>query len=217
MFFSGIDLVHGTPVLDIKPYHPNERLSSEQLRFPKWILETPMAPLRVTFADAALRQLKQICESNRGHPMQMEQTSSASEYNMNVASSSKGAVVFDNIRDDVHDSELERITCLTPANVLFEFYDGYDDIKEAIMETLRLDPRPICTKKRHDHGIYGFVLDKLNVIYRMTSEFVAEVVFIEYREVGQTGREVMRKKEWLEEMTALLRQQDAMILTSDQE
>ncbi len=34
---SGIDLIHGTPVLDIKPYHYLDSLDKEELKFPKWL------------------------------------------------------------------------------------------------------------------------------------------------------------------------------------
>lgn len=37
---SGIDLVHGTPVLDIKPYHYLDSLDKDELKFPNWLLES---------------------------------------------------------------------------------------------------------------------------------------------------------------------------------
>ena len=37
---SGIDLIHGTPVLDIKPYHYLDSLPQDQLQFPAWLTES---------------------------------------------------------------------------------------------------------------------------------------------------------------------------------
>jgi tRNA-Thr(GGU) m(6)t(6)A37 methyltransferase TsaA len=37
---SGIDLIHGTPVIDIKPYHYLDSLPPDQLKFPTWLLES---------------------------------------------------------------------------------------------------------------------------------------------------------------------------------
>lgn len=37
MFISGLDLVDGTPLLDIKPYHPLDVVPPHQLRYPSWI------------------------------------------------------------------------------------------------------------------------------------------------------------------------------------
>lgn len=40
VYVSGIDLIHGTPVLDIKPYHYLDSLSEEELKFPSWLIES---------------------------------------------------------------------------------------------------------------------------------------------------------------------------------
>ena len=37
---SGIDLIHGTPVIDIKPYHYLDSLPPDQLQFPSWLTES---------------------------------------------------------------------------------------------------------------------------------------------------------------------------------
>lgn len=38
-----MDLIHGTPVLDIKPYHYKDSLSMDMLKFPHWIEESKTA------------------------------------------------------------------------------------------------------------------------------------------------------------------------------
>ena len=34
LYFSGIDLINGTPILDIKPYHPADVVSPRELKVP---------------------------------------------------------------------------------------------------------------------------------------------------------------------------------------
>jgi tRNA-Thr(GGU) m(6)t(6)A37 methyltransferase TsaA len=58
---SGIDLVHGTPVLDIKPYHYLDSLDKEELKFPKWLEDSKeKGRLTVTFVETADEELKHI-------------------------------------------------------------------------------------------------------------------------------------------------------------
>jgi tRNA (adenine37-N6)-methyltransferase len=49
---SGIDLIHGTPVLDIKPYHYLDSLDKEELKFPKWLEDSKeRGRLTVNFSE----------------------------------------------------------------------------------------------------------------------------------------------------------------------
>ena len=58
---SGIDLIHGTPVLDIKPYHYLDSLDKEELKFPKWLEDSKdRGLLQVTFGEQAEQELKSI-------------------------------------------------------------------------------------------------------------------------------------------------------------
>lgn len=40
VWVSGIDLVHGTPIIDIKPYHYLDSLPQAELQFPVWLTES---------------------------------------------------------------------------------------------------------------------------------------------------------------------------------
>ena len=54
---SGLDIVHGSPVFDIKPYLPDfDRPRKKQLR---WIQENPFVKLKVSFAKGCLDPLSQ--------------------------------------------------------------------------------------------------------------------------------------------------------------
>lgn len=37
IYISGLDLIDGTPLLDIKPYHPLDIIQNSQLKIPAWI------------------------------------------------------------------------------------------------------------------------------------------------------------------------------------
>jgi len=157
LLLSGVDLVDGTPILDIKPYHPSDLVSSNVLRIPKWLSSLPHASLWVSFSQGALRQLASIFETHK-QPLQ--------------------------------------------------FYDTMDEVKTAIEQVLSMDPRPNCTKTRHTDGIYGFVFDRLNVVYQMKAPKVAVVELIQYRGAPTAPSGVllpatatsdkMNKSEWLE-------------------
>jgi hypothetical protein len=58
---SGIDLIHGTPVLDIKPYHYLDSLPPGQLQIPKWLEDSKeRGRLTVSFTDESLDELRGI-------------------------------------------------------------------------------------------------------------------------------------------------------------
>ncbi|PRP80634.1 wee1-like protein kinase-like [Planoprotostelium fungivorum] len=61
VYFSGVDLVDGTPVLDIKPYVPiYDSVPSAQT--PEWILSPPVSPLEIEYTSEALQQLQEVCD-----------------------------------------------------------------------------------------------------------------------------------------------------------
>ena len=59
---SGIDLIHGTPVLDIKPYHYLDSLPRDELKFPNWLVESKERGRfqQIVFNDEARQELDNI-------------------------------------------------------------------------------------------------------------------------------------------------------------
>jgi len=55
---SGLDLIEGTPVLDVKPYHPADCV--EGFTAPDWHANTPQVPFDVTFSETTERQLAEL-------------------------------------------------------------------------------------------------------------------------------------------------------------
>ena len=63
---SGIDLIHGTPVLDIKPYHYLDSLDKNELKFPSWLLDSKeKGRLKVAFSEEAKEELRSIVDQGR--------------------------------------------------------------------------------------------------------------------------------------------------------
>jgi hypothetical protein len=60
LYLSGIDLIDGTPILDIKPYLP-EYDNEYNVKIPNWIQESPRIPiLNVQFTKEAEEQLSSL-------------------------------------------------------------------------------------------------------------------------------------------------------------
>lgn len=212
LVFSGVDLVDGTPIIDVKPYHPSDCVLPDDLTIPSWQRELPLAALKVRWSLRAKTDLHDIFTSYEKKIL-----------SQNIKLSKMGKNV---------------------SNSPLQFYDTEDQVSQAITETLSMDPRPICTKTRHEEGIYGFVFDNLNIVYRMVDNTLAEVCFVEYRDSSkidtETGRdthgeiiiagaevtevdctsntlnergvvnrkrEIMNQKNWLEQVKAKLNQE----------
>lgn len=58
LYLSGIDLIDGTPILDIKPYLPISDLAADPLS--GWVPQNAFPELDVTFAPAALKALERL-------------------------------------------------------------------------------------------------------------------------------------------------------------
>lgn len=114
---SGIDLIDGTPILDIKPVHDSEMMamSDPNLRMASWLTQQVDVRLPVSFTDTAMEQLKQVIDQQQ-----------------------------------------------------LEFYHSYEEIYQAIHDTVSLDPRESYVRRRGDpNASWGFVFDNLNIIYRV--------------------------------------------------
>ena len=119
----GVDLIDGTPILDIKPYHPIDIVAGA--RFPDWVSaqfpDSGLTPLVPSFGCV---QFKELARSQLGH--------------------------------------------LVGLGVL-EFYSSLEEIMDALVECIRLDPRRTEYRKRSDDRAvtFAFCFDRLNVVCEM--------------------------------------------------
>ncbi|CDW81477.1 UNKNOWN [Stylonychia lemnae] len=66
IYLSGIDLIHGTPVLDIKPYHYLDSLDQSELQFPEWLVESKeRGRLQVEFSPESAEELRVLVSSKK--------------------------------------------------------------------------------------------------------------------------------------------------------
>lgn len=68
MYISGIDMVNGTPIVDIKPYHHLESLDMNSVKYPNWILnadkDVEIQRNKVEFSEQSLNSLKQYVDED---------------------------------------------------------------------------------------------------------------------------------------------------------
>lgn len=67
---SGADLIHGTPIIDIKPYHYLDSLDQQELEtqavYPEWLLESKeRGRLEVKFCERSEEELRDIVDGGR--------------------------------------------------------------------------------------------------------------------------------------------------------
>jgi hypothetical protein len=67
ILISGVDMVNGTPILDIKPYHHLESLDLNKIKYPNWIKDVTQEEKKATvsFKDSAYEDLKIILEKQK--------------------------------------------------------------------------------------------------------------------------------------------------------
>lgn len=178
--FRGIDVIDGTPILDIKPFVPYEALDCDRplslgtaleapnssaeaavaapatvLRYPSWLTSEgrKVTPLRaVEIKDSAAIRLRQLVGEG----------------------------------DDAHGAT-------KPGGAVLQLYKSYDDILSAIKEVIQLDIRRVHHRHKfastsgaasagggaEGGSVYGFCIDVLNVVFEMTAADCAMVVEVE--------------------------------------
>lgn len=68
VWMSGVDLVEGTIILDIKPYHPADAMQTAQITVPPWMQEAAEHPLDVCWQPAAEASLQAVVPQLQFYP-----------------------------------------------------------------------------------------------------------------------------------------------------
>jgi tRNA-Thr(GGU) m(6)t(6)A37 methyltransferase TsaA len=124
IYLSSLDLIDGTPIVDIKPYVPYSDCI-QNATCPEWIHGDELIPREnITFSQRATEELERFA-----------------------------------------------LKC--------KYYSSLDDVREAIIEVLMTDPRPVYMKKKQTEKLYGFRLDVLNIRCRNVGLDAIDVVQIE--------------------------------------
>jgi tRNA-Thr(GGU) m(6)t(6)A37 methyltransferase TsaA len=74
LHLSSLDLIEGTPILDIKPYHPADALPEGAYTLPQWMDEQAQQrpPMPVDFSDEALVQLADLLPPRSGKASKLQ-------------------------------------------------------------------------------------------------------------------------------------------------
>ena len=148
IFISCVDMITGTPILDIKPYHHLESVDvfAPNMKYAQWIYNSCQEEkCKVEIKDKAIKNI-------------------------------------DNILNDKEKKLM--------------FYDKKDDIIKLITGVLEIDPHSKYTHKKEGDLLYGFHVDKLNVIYQYNAQTKKVVV----EEVQYSEEYIkLRNKKWTED------------------
>jgi hypothetical protein len=176
LHISGVDLVDGTPVLDIKPYIPaydNPALHSHRLR------ETGSKTCRCQLQDSLVRVPPWV-DSQESSCIDVE-ISKKAEDQLSLFHCHPTAGNFSSDNCKLHaektSSEVEPANKELSPHVLHTF-SSICDAREAIVEVLKQDPRSVYRKDKCSHEPYKFSIDNLNITCEFTTEGKAKVIDI---------------------------------------
>ena len=148
IFISCVDMITGTPILDIKPYHHLESVDvfGPDIKYAKWIYNSCQAEkCKVEIKEKAIKNIEDI---------------------------------------------------LNDKNKKLMFYDKKDDLIKLINGVLEIDPHSKHTHRQEGNLLYGFHVDKLNVIYQYNAQ--TQQVIVE--EVQYSEEYIkLRNKKWTED------------------
>ena len=148
IFISNVDMITGTPILDIKPYHHLESVNvfDNGIKYANWIYNSCISKkCDVEIKEQAVKNIENILEDK---------------------------------------------------NKQLLFYDNKEDLLNLIKGVLEIDPHSKHTHKLEGNLLYGFHVDKLNVIYRYNAQNNKVVV----EEVQYSEKYIkLRNKNWTEE------------------
>ena len=148
IFISCVDMITGTPILDIKPYHHLESVNvfAPNIKYAQWIYNSCQAEkCKVEIKEKAIK----------------------------------------NIEDILKDKEKELL-----------FYDKKEDLIKLIQGVLEIDPHSKYTHKLEGNLLYGFHVDKLNVIYQYNAQNQQVIV----EEVQYSEEYIkLRNKQWTQD------------------
>ena len=148
IFISCVDMITGTPILDIKPYHHLESVNvfGPDIKYAKWIYNSCQAEkCKVEIKEKALKNIEDI---------------------------------------------------LKDKNKKLMFYDKKDELIKLITGVLEIDPHSKYTHRQEGNLLYGFHVDKLNVIY----QYNAQTQHVIVEEIQYSEEYIkLRNKKWTEE------------------
>ena len=168
VYVSGVDMIDGTPILDMKPYIPmydnperghsvaavGESGEWSKIRVASWLHTPPAPPLEVRFSEEAEHQFSLFhCQ----HPALGSGNSSKSSVQAQV----------EHTEDKATGSGTKNTAlCRKPSresSFILESFKSLDDARQAVVDVLKQDPRSVYRRDKCLHEIYKFSIDNLNL------------------------------------------------------
>lgn len=154
LYVSGIDIIDGTPIIDIKPY-------IEKYDYP--LLEDKTIPTQLTVTDCD-NENDQVTEENNP----VEETSSSVPSNW-----VNGSVVSDISVDftprslkqlaQFHPKSFHQNTSSSPCAYCFRMFESDQEGKDAIVSLLQADPRSVYRRTKCVDRLYFFTIDAIHI------------------------------------------------------
>ena len=169
VYVSGVDMIDGTPILDMKPYIPmydnperghsvaavGESGEQSNVRVAPWLDSPPAAPLEVRFSEEAEHQFSlfqcqypALASGNSSKPLQ---ASAQVEHKEEKATGS-------GTKNTTFCSKSSR-----ESTFILESFKSLDDARQAIVDVLKQDPRSVYRRNKCLHDTYKFSIDNLNL------------------------------------------------------
>ena len=155
---SGVDIVNGTPILDIKPYIPEYDCPSTEDKS-----NTELSSERVTGSD-----VKEKVVHNNSDGVQ------AAKWINN-----KGSDLTDVIFTDRASQQLEKFQNHTDSEYSLNFLKNSSEARRAIADILLADPRSSYRRKSCIDRLYYFTVDTIHVTCWFDGS-IAEVVKVQH-------------------------------------
>lgn len=197
---SGVDLVDGTPILDIKPYIPSydnpvrqfniykdfekmlPSLESEDslVKVAPWLETPPSSLLDVEFTKTAKHQLSLFQHNPR---LAIPTLSESNRERISTGGTTIGNDPEERNNDDgcVDDDESIGKESPSPQPRSLQLFSSVSKAREAIVEVLQQDPRSVYRREKCSCELYKFSIDNLNITCEFTEQKV-RVIDIESKE-----------------------------------
>ena len=172
VYVSGIDVIDGTPILDIKPYIPTYDdptmhleagvsgeggSSTNSLRVASWLDSPSIAHLDVEFTTNAEQQLSLFQCQPHPSPQTRNHIESHAQGDSNTGNNS-----------------IETDTTHEKSPCLLQTFSSICDARQAIVSVLRQDPRSVYRRDKCSQELYKFSIDNLNI----TCQFIGTKVIV---------------------------------------
>ncbi|KAH8584087.1 Nef associated 1 [Cryptosporidium sp. chipmunk genotype I] len=142
IYISGVDLLNGTPIIDIKPYHICDIIDKEELLCPRWVVDNIEGEFKVVIPAEVSNKLEKITEKSDLLPEE---------------------------KINLHEKNLNRLKSLG-GKWPFIFFKSRIEFFETVTQSLSHDVRCRQRKVNEYGGMYQIRIDSFEIHYKLNEE-----------------------------------------------